>query len=113
MRSIKYHLKRVIGAHTLTYEEMSTLLCKVEACLNSRLLNQMSDSLDDYTALTPNHFLMGSTLASMSEQTLLGEKEARLSRWQFNKCAKVSGNGGQQTTCTPYNSVQNGAPFKS
>ncbi|XP_029178457.1 uncharacterized protein LOC114946196 [Nylanderia fulva] len=35
VRSVKHHLRRVIGAHTLTFEEFSTVLCNVEACLNS------------------------------------------------------------------------------
>lgn len=78
VRSVKYHLKRVIGVHTLTYEEMSTLLCKIETCLNSRPLSQMSDHIDDYTTLTPSHFLVGSTRTSVSEPSLLCEKEARL-----------------------------------
>lgn len=34
--SIKYHLKRVIEARTLTFEELSTLLHQLSACLNSR-----------------------------------------------------------------------------
>lgn len=83
VRSVKYHLKRVIGAHTLTFEEMSTLICKIEACLNSRPLGQMSDNYDDYTALTPSQLLIGSSLASKPEPSLLDEKETRLTRWQL------------------------------
>lgn len=36
VKSTKSHLKRVLGTATLTYEEMSTLLAKIEAALNSR-----------------------------------------------------------------------------
>ncbi|XP_071582337.1 uncharacterized protein [Temnothorax nylanderi] len=83
VRRVKYHLKRVIGAHTLTFEEMSTLLCKVEACLNSRPIAPMSDNYDDCSALTPGHWLIGSTLTSFPEPSLLNEKETRLTRWQL------------------------------
>lgn len=62
VRSLKHHLRRVVGAHMLTFEELTTLLCKIKACLNSRPLGSLTDSLDDYDALTPGHFLIGSPL---------------------------------------------------
>jgi hypothetical protein len=34
IRSVKLHLKRVIGLTSLTYEEMHTVLTQIEACLN-------------------------------------------------------------------------------
>ncbi|XP_039303440.1 uncharacterized protein LOC120357338 [Solenopsis invicta] len=80
VRSTKHHIRRVVGAHTLTFEEFSTLLCNIEACLNSRPLASLSDSLDDYTFLTPGHFLIGSALNSIPEPSLLQVKENRLTR---------------------------------
>jgi len=50
-----HHLKRCIDL-TLIFEEMSTLLCRIEACFNSRPIAPISDNLDDYYALTPDHF---------------------------------------------------------
>lgn len=74
MKSTKHHVRRVIGNTTLTYEEMSTLLAQVEACLNSRPLQALTDH-DDLTALTPGHFLVGTVLNAVPEQSLLGVHE--------------------------------------
>ncbi|XP_071653083.1 uncharacterized protein [Temnothorax longispinosus] len=62
VRSVKHHIRRVLQNHTLTYEEFTTLLCRIEACLNSRPLAALKDTLDDYDALTPGHFLIGSAI---------------------------------------------------
>ena len=35
VKSTKAHLKRVVGQQKLTYEELSTVLCRIESCLNS------------------------------------------------------------------------------
>ncbi|XP_025265602.1 uncharacterized protein LOC112638317 [Camponotus floridanus] len=83
VRSVKYHVRRVVGAHTLTFEEFSTLLCNIEACLNSRPLASLTDSIDDYNPLTPGYFLIGTPLNANPEPSLLNINENRLSRWQL------------------------------
>ncbi|XP_036146902.1 uncharacterized protein LOC118646983 [Monomorium pharaonis] len=81
VRSMKHHLRRVIGSHTLSIEEFTTLLCQVEACLNSRLIAPLSDAFDDYQYLTPGHFLIGSAITTPPAPSLLTIPENRLSRW--------------------------------
>ncbi|XP_011696370.1 PREDICTED: uncharacterized protein LOC105455031 [Wasmannia auropunctata] len=83
VKSTKHHLRRVIGDTTLTYEELSTFLAQVEACLNSRPLLALSDDPEDLAALTPGHFLVGAALNAIPEPTLAKEPTSRLSRWQL------------------------------
>lgn len=82
VKSVKHHLKRVIGESKLTYEEMSTLLCQIEACLNSRPLCGNSTDPTDFTALTPGHFIINTDLLSVPESSLLDVNPNRLDRWQ-------------------------------
>lgn len=82
VRSVK-HLRRILGEHTLSFEEFTTLLCQIGACLNSWPIARLSDSLDDYETLTPGHFLIGSALIVAPEPSLLHLNENCLSRWQI------------------------------
>lgn len=50
---MKHYLRRVIGKATLTYKEMATFLSEVEACLNSRPLQALSDDPDDLNKMPP------------------------------------------------------------
>ena len=62
VKSAKSHLKKVLGQSTPSFEELITILCLIEACLNSRPLVPLSDSLDSLEVLTPGHFLIGTSL---------------------------------------------------
>ncbi|XP_054272888.1 uncharacterized protein LOC128993155 [Macrosteles quadrilineatus] len=78
IKSMKHHLKRVIGDRPLTYEEYSTLLAKIEAIMNSRPLCPVSSSPSDgFDYLTPGHFLVGAPL-------LLSRPEEDLSNQPIN-----------------------------
>lgn len=50
----------------LTFEELTILLCQIEACLNSRPLCPLSSEPTE-VALTPNHFLIGETPTGVPE----------------------------------------------
>jgi hypothetical protein len=67
VKSVKHHLKRVVADRRLTYEELSTVLINIEACLNSRPLCPLTDDVDDLEALTPAHFLIGDTMFAPPE----------------------------------------------
>lgn len=82
VKSVKHHLKRVVGGAVLTFEELTTVLCQIEACLNSRPLCPMSSDPSDLQVLTPGHFLVGSELNALPEPSLTDVKVNRMSRWQ-------------------------------
>ncbi|KYN38438.1 hypothetical protein ALC56_07192, partial [Trachymyrmex septentrionalis] len=79
VKSAKYHLRRTIGDSRLTFEEMSTLLAQVEACMNSRPMHALSDDSDDLTVLTQDHLLIG----AIPEPSLAEDKTNLISRWQL------------------------------
>ncbi|XP_075213757.1 uncharacterized protein LOC142319964 [Lycorma delicatula] len=82
VKSMKYHLKRVIGKIYLTFEEFSTLLSDIQAILNSRPISTLSDDPSDPSYLTPGHFLIGNPLIALPEPNLLDIKCNKLSSWQ-------------------------------
>ncbi|XP_026744319.1 uncharacterized protein LOC113505711 [Trichoplusia ni] len=83
IKSTKFHLKRIIGESTLTYEEMSTLLAQIEACLNSRPISQISQNPNDPIPLTPGHFLIGEPLVLVPDRNYERSNIGTLKRWQY------------------------------
>ena len=55
--------RRVIGRQRLTYDELETVVCQAEACMNSRQLGAVfSHKTDGIQPMTPGHFLTGRAL---------------------------------------------------
>lgn len=83
VKSVKYHLTRIIGDTTLTFEEYATVLSQAEACVNSRPLSALSDDPTSYNALTPGHFIIGEPLIRIPDETDFREIPVnRLDRWK-------------------------------
>lgn len=83
VKSFKSHLYRVIGARTQTYDEMHTLLCQIEAVLNSRPLCVLSADVTDPLPLTPSHFLIGEPITALPDISLVDTRSDRLTRWHW------------------------------
>ncbi|GFX35257.1 integrase catalytic domain-containing protein [Trichonephila clavipes] len=82
VKAFKFHLKRVVGNAHLTLEEFITILCEIEAVLNSRPLTPLTSNFDDFETLTPGHFLVGRPLTSIVEPQITNINENQLSRWE-------------------------------
>jgi Family of unknown function (DUF5641) len=82
VKSMKFHLVRIVGPTHLHFEEMATVLCKIQAILNSRPLVPASDDPNDLAALTPGHFLIGRPLVAVAEPNFVVVNTGRLRRWQ-------------------------------
>ena len=81
VKSAKHHLRRVIGLQWLDFEEFTTILTQIEACLNSRpLCATTSHSIDGIQVLTPGHILIGRSLLAYPETTITSEPSLH-KRW--------------------------------
>jgi hypothetical protein len=67
VKSLEYHWRRTAGQALLVFEEFSTLITQVEACLNSRPLVAPFNEPKDPSYLRPGHFLIGDPLTSLPE----------------------------------------------
>lgn len=85
VKAVKHHLRRAIGLHRLTFEEMATVLTEIEACLNSRPLCALSDDPNDLSALSPAHFLIGESSMVVYDRELTEVPMNRLTRWKLVK----------------------------
>ena len=83
VKSAKLHLKRVVGNSMLTFEELTTVLSQVEACLNSRPLVSLACSEVGIDVLTPGHFLIGRPLEAFPDPPSSFKTMTVLRRWNL------------------------------
>ena len=69
IKSLKSHLKKVLGDARLNFEEFLIVLVQVEACLNSHPLTPLPEASDTLEVLTPGHFLIGRPLTALPEES--------------------------------------------
>nr|XP_029715673.1 uncharacterized protein LOC115259283 [Aedes albopictus] len=79
----KGFLSKIGGNYNYTFEELSTLLAQVAACMNSRPISAISDDPADLQPLTPAHFLIGRPLDALPEVNHLEQQISSLSRWNY------------------------------
>ena len=82
VRCVKGPLKLMLKNHAVTDFQLLTIFTEAENIVNSRPLTAVSDDVNDYEALTPNHFLIGRPNANLPimlpcDTSLFGRK-----RWK-------------------------------
>ncbi|XP_060868578.1 uncharacterized protein LOC132943558 [Metopolophium dirhodum] len=89
VKSVKTLLYRILGLQRLTYEELSTLLSRIEATLNSRPLGALSSDPSEFKALTPSHFLTLMSSTATVEPNLEKIPLSHFQRWRLIKDLQV------------------------
>ena len=82
IKSIKRHLTKTIAETVLTMDEFNTLLCQIEAVVNSRPISPLSSDPNDLIPLTPAHFLIGRSLQSLPDRIFVEEMKNPLSYYR-------------------------------
>lgn len=89
VKSAKCLLRKILGDHTLSLEEYTTILTEVEANLNSRPLYPVETLPEDgLEVLTPGHFLIGHSLTALPPTKIKEHSISPNRRW--NLCQKLS-----------------------
>ncbi|XP_055623654.1 uncharacterized protein LOC129767063 [Toxorhynchites rutilus septentrionalis] len=78
----KKHLFRQLGGRKVSFEDMTTILAQIEAQMNPRLLLPISEDPNDLAALTPAHFLIGTTMNALPDPDLRHIPSNRLDHYQ-------------------------------
>ncbi|GAB0086571.1 hypothetical protein DMENIID0001_006610 [Sergentomyia squamirostris] len=104
VKRVKYHLSRVCQHVHLTFEEMTTVLCQIEATLNSRPIALISNDPNDRSYLTPGHFLTGAPGNAPPDPNLSEIPKNQLSQWQL--CQERAQNFSQQFRTLYLNTLQ-------
>ena len=59
VKSVKRALRVITRDRAFTEDSLTTFLCEVESVINQRPITPTSDSIDDFDAIEPYHFLLG------------------------------------------------------
>ncbi|XP_036322101.1 uncharacterized protein LOC118736108 [Rhagoletis pomonella] len=80
VKSFKAHFNKVAGNQKFTFEELTTLLIRIEAVANSRPLSPMYQDPNGLLAVTPVRFLRGAPLPYLPEPN--AENLNLVNKWQ-------------------------------
>jgi len=73
-------MKHAIGSQIFIYNELYTLITRIEGILNSRPLIHLSSDPHDLYAFTPEHFLIGLPIMALPKNNYIETPMNRLNR---------------------------------
>ena len=82
VKTVKRALNPIIKDTIPTEYQLLTFMTEVEAIVNSRPITSVSDSIDDFEALTPNHFLIGRASPFLPVGLSLESDKCSRKRWK-------------------------------
>lgn len=85
VRSVKTCLRKVLGRSYLNFEELQTLICEVEAVINSRPLSYLHTDSSEPSPLTPAHFLTGQRMTTLPSYPLHDSSLVKATAIHLNK----------------------------
>ena len=77
LHSVKEPLCKVLGKGLLSYQELATVLTRIEAVINSSPLTTVSDDVRDLTPITPAHLALEGALYSLPDEVSTHEGTTR------------------------------------
>ncbi|KAI5608002.1 hypothetical protein C0J50_9702, partial [Silurus asotus] len=90
IRSIKYALRIVVGAQTVTEKVLQTVLIEIEGILNSKLLGYVSSNVADLNSNTPNLLLMKRLDSSLPQVIYPADEYIGRRRWRQSQVLSVN-----------------------
>ena len=67
IRNVKEPLRKVLETALLSFPELTTVLTRIEAVINTRPLTTVRDDVRDPTPITPAHLALGRSLFDLSD----------------------------------------------
>ena len=83
VKSLKSHLKKVLGKARLNFKEFFIVLVQVEACLNSRPLTPLPEASNNLEVLRPGRILIGRPVTALPEES---ESQVVKPLWRWQLC---------------------------
>ena len=100
VKSVKRCLKVIIRDKLFTAESLAAFIFEVESIINQRPIVPVSDDVNDFEALKPNHFIIESDSYNFSRAYLKSKKSTFAGNGARSRPQQTySGTGGNENTC--------------